>query len=106
MTNADLPVSLRALMEGAAPPDAFVSNGCSCCPDEYGGVDLRPACHWHDYAYSVGGDEPARKRADQAFYRNLRRCDLGRLMAGIYYRRVRLFGMQHWPYPAVIDPGH
>ncbi|QDU05412.1 hypothetical protein V6x_51490 [Gimesia chilikensis] len=91
--NADLPESLLSRMEGFKPPADFVSNGCSWAPDEFGGVDLRPACHFHYWAYQLGGCVKARKRADQMLYRNLRACDLGNLMAGIYYRRVRLFGV-------------
>lgn len=91
--NADLPESLLSKMEGGKPIDTFVSNGCSCSPDEFGGVDLKPACHFHDWAYHIGGGIKERKEADQAFYRNLRKCDLSRWRAGIYYRRVRLGGV-------------
>ncbi|WP_298860530.1 hypothetical protein [uncultured Gimesia sp.] len=93
ITNADLPESLLNKMEGFKPMDTFKSNGCSYSPDEFGGVDIRPACHFHDWAYQLGGCKKDRKRADQALYRNLRACDLPRLWAGIYYRRVRLFGV-------------
>lgn len=91
--NADLPKSLFEKMEGFKPIETFESNGCSYAPDEFGGVDLRPACHFHDWAYYIGGCKKDRKRADQQLYRNLRACDLGKFMAGIYYRRVRLFGV-------------
>ncbi|QDT94279.1 hypothetical protein [Gimesia algae] len=92
ITSADLPEALFLKMEGFVPIDTFVSNGCNCAPDEFGGVDLKPACHFHDWAYYLGGCSKDRKRADQQFYRNLRACDLGKFVAGIYYRRVRLFG--------------
>lgn len=93
ITNADLPESLLCKMEGFKPIETFVSNGCSNSPDEFGGVDIRPACHFHDWAYHIGGCKKDRKQADQAFYRNLRACDLSKFWAGIYYRRVRLFGV-------------
>ncbi len=93
VTNADLPEPLLDKMEGGKPIDTFVSNGCSYSPDEFGGVVISPACHFHDWAYEIGGCQKDRKRADQAFYRNLRACDLSRRKAGVYYRRVRLWGV-------------
>ncbi len=91
--SADLPQKLIELMEGPEPPDYFNSNGCNFSPDQWGGVDIRPACHWHDFAYQRGGCKKDRALADASFYRNLRRCDLGKFMANVYYRRVRLFGV-------------
>lgn len=93
ITTTDLPLLLVENMEGPKPPDYFVSNGCSYSPDRWGGVDIRAACHWHDYAYQIGGCKKDRQLADSSFYRNLRRCDLGKFIANIYYRRVRLFGV-------------
>ncbi|QDU53479.1 hypothetical protein [Gimesia panareensis] len=109
ITLADLPTSLMEQMEGPVPPVDFISNGCSYSLDQWGGVDLRPACHWHDYAYQQGGCKRDRALADAALYRNLRRCDLGRFMANVYYRRVRLFGVVtfNWkPGKVPLNPWH
>ncbi len=96
ITNDTLPLSLFCLMEGAIPPIEFESNGCSCSPDHIGGVDLRPACHFHDYAYSIGGTRNDRLQADDIFFRNLMRSGLSRLKANFYYRRVRFWGVQYF----------
>ena len=96
--NKDLPVALVDLMEGPRPPEHFVSNGCTCSPDYVGHHDLRAACHWHDYAYSRGGSEADREEADYAFARNLERCGLHCPYVGIYFRRVRLLGIDLFPY--------
>jgi len=93
-TNDDLPEVLLSKMEGFKPIETFESNGCSCSPDEFGGVDLRPACHYHDWAYHLGGCEIDRKRADQELFRNLMVCGLSKFMANFYYRRVRLWGVK------------
>ena len=92
----DLPAKLVNKMEGPIPWMRFGSDGCSCSPDEIGGIDLRPACHFHDWAYHVGGNRKARKVADQALYRNLKECGLGRFLSQIYYRRVRFHGFDHF----------
>lgn len=89
----DLPFSLVEKMEGPEPPDDFISNGCSCSPDYIGGVDIRPACHFHDFAYERGGCKKDRALADYEFYRNLRKCDLSKVFAWPYFRYVRLFGV-------------
>lgn len=106
ITNADLPESLFHKMEGFQPVDTFESNGCSCSPDEFGGVDLRPACHFHDWAYFLGGGTKERKKADQAFYRNLRACDLSRWKAKKYYRKVRFWGASHFYWHKSQKPKH
>lgn len=106
ITNADLPDSLFKKMEGAQPISIFESDGCSCSPDEFGGVNLRPACHFHDWAYHIGGGVKERKEADQAFYRNLRECDLSRFRAGKYYRKVRLWGVSSFSWNKGKKPKH
>ncbi len=96
ITNDNLPGSLFCLMEGAIPPAIFMSDGCSCSPDHIGGVDLRPACHFHDYAYLLGGNKKNRLQADDALFRNLMKCGLSRWKSNLYYRRVRLWGVQYF----------
>lgn len=98
MQNSDLPRSLWQAMEGPAPPDDYVGNGCTCAPNRIGGADLRPACHFHDFAYESGGDEADRLLADATFYRNLLRCGVSRSWANVYYRRVRLHGIRAFRY--------
>jgi hypothetical protein len=102
--TADLPEKLIELMEGYKPDEHFVSNGCSYAPDEFGGIDIRPACHYHDWAYHLGGCARTRKGADQMLYRNLRKCGLSSRMAGIYYRRVRLWGVNAFRWKKGYEP--
>lgn len=70
------------------PPRLWESNGCTMSPDGHWGI----ACHFHDYAYAVGGDRFERQLADHCFYWNLQRAGMSRRLAGVYYRRVRLSG--------------
>lgn len=37
-------------IDGWKVPPEFRSDGCTCAPDRLFGVDLRPACIWHDWA--------------------------------------------------------
>ena len=93
LTNDILPLSLLAEMEGSCPPDHFVSNGSSFSPDKVLGADLRPAAHFHDFAYGyVVRNETERCDADFAFYRNLGKCGLGAFLARKYFFRVRFWG--------------
>jgi len=91
-------------MVGPMPPNRFISNGATCAPDVLFTADIRPAAHWHDYAYSdayqpAGGrNEETRYRADIQFYHNLRLCGLPRWVALVYYFRVRLWGHYHYHY--------
>lgn len=87
-----------APLVGPEPPDWFTSDGCSCSPDRYFSTDLTPACHRHDYAYAIGGSELDRLRADQQFRANLLLCGAPGWLAGIYFRRVRLWGFRHFCY--------
>ena len=106
-TNSDLPAELLDKMRGPKPPDDFKSNGCTCSPDSIGGVDLRPACHFHDYHYSLpkghkdrdeDDNEAWRAKTDFRFFRNLRKCDLSRRRANTYFRFVRCFGFLFYNY--------
>lgn len=111
----------RLGLAGQVPPADFQFDGCSCAPDHIAGIDLRPACMLHDWAYArlrfrhhETGRRMERERAvaDARFLANLVRCGLGddvlirfpslfvpggrritgRKVAGVYYRRVRLWG--------------
>lgn len=103
----DLDPALCVLMRGPKPTASFISDGCTSSPDEWGGADLRPACHWHDYHYRVeGGNERSRKQADHNLFYNLRACGLPYLWAQLYYRRVRFWGVRHFKYrPCRAKPG-
>lgn len=87
---------------GLRPPHGFTCDGCTLAPDTApNGADLREACRWHDFAYSIGTDETNRRTADRDFRHNLRRSGCPRWLAGFYYRRVRFWGVMFYPY----DPG-
>lgn len=108
-TNGDLQdLPATRLMMGDRPPDDFRSNGAWPAPSIVEKVDLRPACHFHDYHYSslCGGahDEADRARADRLFLFNLRTCGASPLLAGVYYRRVRLWGHRHYAYRPGCEP--
>lgn len=98
MKLADLPHELVVQMEGPMPDADFESNGITFAPDFIGGADCRPAGHWHDNAYSIGGTEQDRELADYRLFRNLRHCGLTTVLAGIEFRRVRLWGISHFRY--------
>jgi hypothetical protein len=100
MKLSDLPSRLVEEIEGPFPETEFESNGLTNCPDYCGAVDCRPAGHFHDYGYTIGGDESKREAADYAFYRNLIRCGLSRWLAGFEFRRVRFWGIRHFRYDA------
>jgi hypothetical protein len=52
-------------------PRDFQSNGCSFSPDYIKHYDLWPACHIHDYDYSIPGRWADRREADLRFRGNL-----------------------------------
>ena len=103
-TNSNLPKDILVRLVGPHPPDDFVSNGCSVSMDRCFAVLLTPACHLHDYHYSLGGGKRERFAADSKLYRNLRRCDLGKLMATIYWMEVRLWGHRHFRWTSEPKP--
>jgi hypothetical protein len=104
MLAGDLPRELLHRMElGGTIPHWFEFDGCTLAPDELAEVDLRPACCVHDWEYDcIRRDwrsrsrafllERERREADQRLYRNMLACGASRFIAGIYYRRVRLWG--------------
>ena len=116
MFARELPEEMLQKMEGAddVPPD-FEFDGCTLAIDEFGAIDLVFACCVHDHDYSLFRElfspcnsvwldwgpicreqlndlEILRKHADQRFYRNLIACGASKWLAGLYYRRVRLWG--------------
>jgi len=92
MDREDLPAYILGLMEGPVPPSGYACDGCTFSPDVLGGMDCRPACFYHDFAYKLGGGKRERLRADRTFYRNLRRCDVPRSLATLYFFEVRTWG--------------
>lgn len=105
ITLQDLPGHLVRVMEGPTPPADFISNGCTNAPDRVGRADLRAACHWHDYHYSLGCTEDDRRQADFSLYRNLRRCGASHELAAVYFRRVRFHGVNFFSYGEYARPG-
>ena len=91
---------------------AQVANGCGpmgwridLVPDSLGGLDISADCSCHDYMYSLGGDEQARRFADVILYCNIAHKVLmagGPLQAfrmagaGIMYKAVRSCGEDHF----------
>ena len=81
-------------MLGPVPVAEFMCDGCSWSPDwlPLSRVSLTPACRYHDWHYTIGGNAAARRLADLTFWRNLRRCGAPRRIALYYWLAVRLFG--------------
>jgi len=67
------------------------SDGCSFSPDVNDRV--RAVCVRHDTAYYYGGSERDRLTADQTFRKELRETGLWGVVAYVYYRGVRTFGV-------------
>lgn len=107
-TNADIakhdPALLGKLV-GPQPPDGFVSNGCSCSPDEIGPVVIWPACHFHDYHYrDLGVSSQLRTQADRWLYLNLLECGASKVTALAYWLFVRAWGFRHYEWRAGFRP--
>ncbi|MHC4877578.1 MAG: hypothetical protein ACYTGL_13865 [Planctomycetota bacterium] len=91
---------------GPVPPADLQSDNCTLAPDSLPGwlvfrrdrLDLSEACRRHDWSYTVGGDENARYQADRELRVNLLQLGASGLIAGLYYRRVRLFGVRFFNY--------
>ena len=91
MENTDNKKTLITRMLGPDPPEWFQSDGCTCAPDDWRGIDLRPACRYHDWCYTIWCDI-SRWRADGYFYINLRELGMPRYAAFWYFCAVRMFG--------------
>ena len=94
--NENLPQDILVKLAGPHPPADFVSDGCSASMDRCFAVMITPACHLHDFHYDLGGGKRERFSADAKLYRNLRRCDLGKILATIYWLEVRLWGHRYF----------
>ena len=84
----------RSNFDDPLPPNAFVSDGCSCWPDS-GWVEC---CIKHDVVYWMGGTRGQRKQADL----ELKRCvsEKGHpVIAQMMYFGVRIGGVWWLPTP-------
>jgi hypothetical protein len=94
---------------------AMVEQICNGCGSK--GGPFRPpqwrfaySCRKHDFSYWVGGSEGDRRRADKAFYADMRQATRARkqwwqrpwyyLMSWVYYRAVRSFGAGYFHFGA------
>ena len=75
---------------------AGIVNGCGAqgwridlVPDSLAGLDISADCSCHDFMYSLGGDEQARRFADVVLYNNLTHRIL---MAGGVFQAFRMAG--------------
>lgn len=109
----EIPGELRAKLLGPEPDPGFACDGCSASPDHwppwwlpFGGetVSLLPPCCYHDWAYALGDTREDRRAADARFYWNLTACGLSGWWAGVYYRRVRLWGLPHFAWAKGHEP--
>lgn len=114
VSGEDYPIApdLVARLLGPAPPPGFRCDGLTMAPDSWppwwwsasARVDLTPAGVWHDAAYRLGGSRRDRLRADARFYYNLVHLGLSEGWAGVYYRRVRLWGLPHFGWAPGEEP--
>lgn len=77
-------------MLGPKPPDNFKSDGCTWAPDFWKGIDLRPACFYHDWAYE--SKLISKWFADYYFYGNLRQLGMPIIPALFYWLGVTVGG--------------
>jgi len=97
-------------LKGLKPGLGFECDGCTMSPDSLFGVDIRPACLLHDYAYLIGGNEADRLQADRNLRDNIKTCvamsparrawlaPVYAYAAGVYFRRCRFFGVKFFGY--------
>lgn len=105
----------RSLL-GPKPPEGYRCDGCSSSPDRLFGVDIWPACVIHDYHYRegvIGGTWHARRAADRILRANIRdqfnragKPRRGRLVARLYYGRVRIWGAKAFKFAEDEKPRH
>jgi hypothetical protein len=115
--------ALNKMRGGLLVPNHFRYDGCTCAPDSIDGCDFKPACCVHDWRYSQGFSEKDRFRADKELRANLRqllwehlkagtwkdairRAYLVTIVPGVYYRRVRVFGMSGFRHSDKATPKH
>lgn len=75
----------------SVPPD-FRNDGCTCAPDRWFGIDLRPACEMHDFhaRHLVHDRYMTVQQADWIFRRHLIALGLPPLVARLYWLAVKL----------------
>lgn len=61
----------------------------------FGNITHRPPVI-HDWLYTLGGDNEARKYADNVFYHAMLADGVNKIKAKCIYSAVRLFGKSHW----------
>ena len=71
---------------------------CTLAPDKVLGVDVSDICYRHDVNYM--DQRVSRSVADRVFYEEmllrLRDKRFGKILAGLYYFAVRVFGFVYW----------
>lgn len=102
--NSDLPEAERRCMRGPTPPDDFVSNGCSFVPDGYGDLRMDAACHWHDYAYALGGGWNEFRESNYWFRRNLRTLGTPRWLVWVRWLAVTTAGIPFFSWDSDLEP--
>lgn len=86
----------------------FRPNGCTYSPDKIWGLShFGKCCDLHDLAYTEGGTEADRKKADKELRACMRSTVAGegwrkrltmRWVSWRYYRYIRRFGANHFNY--------
>lgn len=66
----------------------------------FGNVTHKPPVI-HDWLYTQGGDDAARKYADEVLYHAMLADGVNTLKAKCIYSAVRMFGKSHWTYKGV-----
>ena len=103
--NSDLPQDLlRQMIDAEKVPPLCESDGVPCACERFLAISLTCAAHVHDWHYHEGGGKAERFQADRIFYRNLRRSDLGKVLATIYWMEVRLWGHRHFRWTSEPKP--
>lgn len=104
-TEGDGVVATLSRLVGPEPPPEFKSDGCTWAPDEIDGVDLSPACRRHDWRYTIGTTEAHRRESDEELRINVLILGGSNAVAGIFFRRVRFWGVSHFAYARREKPG-
>lgn len=74
--------------------EGIKTNGCSCAPNSWKGVQFRDICDGHDIDYAE--QKKTRRAADIGLYRGMRRRGACVKICRVYYRAVRTFGWIFW----------
>jgi len=86
----------QIIFRGWAVPGGFESDGCTWAPDRLFGVDLRPACVWHDWArrHLVHYRRMTVGEADKLFRDYLVQLGAPKWLARVYWFGVKF--MRPW----------